>query len=338
MQAGYDPASFGSYSHVQALTERAKQRVAYYKRLKTEGNPTADEFRPPEADFQLAECEAVLLATDPQRAPSDMPARAALGPSTVPGTEANNAHRADANGSDEGDSAQQAVEGRAGEKPKLTRKEATPARSKAELAKEAAQRAKIDEAIGDQQRAGGNQGQASPRSKGKSTKEINGKTAGECIDNFVKQSLADLDSNKSNSSKVDEGIADGGEGGGGSEVDGGHATWESAPPSLKSEMSATPSKIHMGKQGKHIPGHNNFQPGKSELTHPDPQSLLDKGTGTGVRHGTKEVVDFREEIGTYVALDGTRMTTTRGTIHNDSKGNAHIVPADPNPTRPEGEP
>jgi hypothetical protein len=88
-------------------------------------------------------------------------------------------------------------------------------------------------------------------------------------------------------------------------------------------------KVHAGQQGKHVPGHNNFKPGRSELTHPDPQALLDKGVGTGVRHGTKEVVDFGEEIGTHVAKDGTRTPTTRGTIHYNSKNEAHIVPARP---------
>jgi RHS repeat-associated protein len=88
--------------------------------------------------------------------------------------------------------------------------------------------------------------------------------------------------------------------------------------------------IHEGKQGKHIPGHNNFQPGKSELTHPDPQSLLDSHAGTGVRSGNKEHVDFGQNIGNYINKDGTvNVPTTRGTIHYDSSGGAHIVPAPP---------
>ena len=219
MKAGYDPASFGSHSYVQALTERAKQRVAYYKKLKSEGNPHADEFRPPDADFELAECEAVPLATDPNRPLAQMPARAAKGPSTVPGTEASNAQRSAANGGDAGQSAQDAVAARSGEKPQLARNGEVPPRSKAELAKEDAQRAKIDEAIGGQARAGGNQGAAPTRSKGKSSKKIQGKSAGECVDNFVKQSLADLASEKSNSAKANEGAAAGGEGGGGADAD-----------------------------------------------------------------------------------------------------------------------
>jgi hypothetical protein len=89
--------------------------------------------------------------------------------------------------------------------------------------------------------------------------------------------------------------------------------------------------IDEGKQGKHIPGHNNFQPGKSEFTHPDPQGLLDEFSGKGVAHGNKEVVDFGQEIGTHVNQTGERTPTTRGTIHYDSKGGAHIVPAKPFP-------
>lgn len=101
----------------------------------------------------------------------------------------------------------------------------------------------------------------------------------------------------------------------------------SSRPEEPSDLNAP--KIHEGKQGKHIPGHNNFQPGKSELTYPEPQRLLERFIGKGVRYSNKEVVDFGEEIGTYVGPDGVRVPTTRGTIHFDSKGGAHIVPAAP---------
>jgi filamentous hemagglutinin len=89
-------------------------------------------------------------------------------------------------------------------------------------------------------------------------------------------------------------------------------------------------KIHQGKQGKHIPGDNNFIEGNSELTHPDPQYLLNQGAGRGVRVGQREHVDFGENIGTYVnRTSGERSPTTRGTIHYDANGGAHIVPAPP---------
>jgi len=111
------------------------------------------------------------------------------------------------------------------------------------------------------------------------------------------------------------------------------------PASRPSHDASSPSSgvgvperplIHEGKQGKHIPGHNNFQPGNSELTYPDPQELLDRGSGTGERHRNKEVADFGETIGYYVNKDtGERLPTTRGTIHYDEKGTAHIVPAHP---------
>lgn len=98
------------------------------------------------------------------------------------------------------------------------------------------------------------------------------------------------------------------------------------------QEAITKIEIHAGKQGKHIPGHNNFIPGRSELTHPDPQGLLNKHSGTGARHGTKEVVDFGEPIGTAVSEAGGRATTTRGTIHYSADGKSgHIVPAKPLP-------
>jgi hypothetical protein len=37
----------------------------------------------------------------------------------------------------------------------------------------------------------------------------------------------------------------------------------------------------MGNQGKHIPRHNNYIPGRGPLTHKDPQALLDKFAGKG---------------------------------------------------------
>lgn len=97
----------------------------------------------------------------------------------------------------------------------------------------------------------------------------------------------------------------------------------------RTEQEKKPT-IHEGKQGKHQPGHNNFKPGRSELTHENPQELLDKGVGKGVKVGeNKEVVDFEENIGNWVGKDGTKLPTTRGTIHTDSTGGAHIVPAHP---------
>jgi filamentous hemagglutinin len=96
-------------------------------------------------------------------------------------------------------------------------------------------------------------------------------------------------------------------------------------------------KINEGQQGKHIPGHNNYISGRSELTHPDPQGLLNLGAGTGEQFGnvpagepgSKERVDFGETIGNYVdPSTGEKTPTTIGIIHYGSNG-AHIVPARP---------
>lgn len=102
-------------------------------------------------------------------------------------------------------------------------------------------------------------------------------------------------------------------------------------------------KIHLGKQAKHIPGSNNYKvlrsKGKrpSELTHPDPQRLIDNKAGTGQKiistdgsWTSKEVVDFGENIGFWVdeSNPSIQLPTTRGTIHY-SKDGTHIVPAHP---------
>jgi len=89
--------------------------------------------------------------------------------------------------------------------------------------------------------------------------------------------------------------------------------------------------LEAGKQGKHIPGHNNFIPGRSPLTHNSPQSLLDNFAGKGQPVGNvprgspgfKERVDFGQVIG---EING--QPTTKGIIHY-SKDGAHIVPANP---------
>ena len=95
--------------------------------------------------------------------------------------------------------------------------------------------------------------------------------------------------------------------------------------------------IHSGKQGKHQKDHPNYMPGKSVLTHPDPQGLLDEfgGTGTPVtgvkgQAGYKERVDFGQVIGDYVdPTTGVATQTTKGIITYDSNGMAHIIPARP---------
>jgi filamentous hemagglutinin len=96
-----------------------------------------------------------------------------------------------------------------------------------------------------------------------------------------------------------------------------------------------PPSINQGKQGKHIVGHNNFEPGRSELT-ADPTILAQRaGTGTTVgsiprgQPGFKERIDFGYVIGTYVDTAGTRSSTTIGIVHYSGDGSIHIVPAKP---------
>ncbi|WP_431286227.1 polymorphic toxin type 50 domain-containing protein [Roseateles chitinivorans] len=107
---------------------------------------------------------------------------------------------------------------------------------------------------------------------------------------------------------------------------------ESAPEESKSKP---PPQVEEGKQGKHQPEHNNFIPGRSELTHPDPQGLVDENAGTGQQvgdkpvgeAGSKERVDFKTPIGNVVE-NGKKTETTVGIIHYSNKG-VHIVPARP---------
>ncbi len=93
--------------------------------------------------------------------------------------------------------------------------------------------------------------------------------------------------------------------------------------------------IHGGRQGKHVRGHNNFDPRRSELTYPDAQSLLDRHAFTGTRlqgnpgqPGFRERIAFGEPIGMHVTPTGVRTVTTNGVVHYSAQG-AHIVPAAP---------
>ena len=65
------------------------------------------------------------------------------------------------------------------------------------------------------------------------------------------------------------------------------------------------SKIHKGRQDKHIPGTNNFKQQKANGKNPsilteNPNKLLREGAGKGISRGsTKEVVDYGRTIGRY---------------------------------------
>lgn len=93
-----------------------------------------------------------------------------------------------------------------------------------------------------------------------------------------------------------------------------------------------PQKIHIGKQGKHIVGHNNYTKGKSilNISTDKAQELVKKYSGTGKKIGTnRERVDFQRVIGKYVDPNtGKSYSTTVGTIHYSNTG-THIVPEKP---------
>ncbi len=92
--------------------------------------------------------------------------------------------------------------------------------------------------------------------------------------------------------------------------------------------------VLIGKQGKHIKGHNNFIAGRSYLNaSEDVQALVDKfaGTGTILRDASgkwthKEVVKADHRIGFAVSQhDGSTAETSMFTIHYSRNG-VHIVP------------
>ena len=93
-----------------------------------------------------------------------------------------------------------------------------------------------------------------------------------------------------------------------------------------------PKNIHVGRQGKHIVGHNNYKEGKSIFTKTieEAQDLINKYSGTGIKVGqNREMVDFEIIIGKYVdPQTGKIYDTTVGTIHY-SKDGTHIVPERP---------
>ncbi len=110
------------------------------------------------------------------------------------------------------------------------------------------------------------------------------------------------------------------------------STFDATVPSDSSVFDSFPKEINYGKQGKHIPGHNNFQPGKSELTISvsEANSLVNTYSGKGIILGdNKEKVDFGRIIGNYVdPFTGIKRPTTMGIIHY-SKTGTHIVPSRP---------
>lgn len=93
-------------------------------------------------------------------------------------------------------------------------------------------------------------------------------------------------------------------------------------------------RIHLGKQGKHIRGHNNYKEGRSYLTVTEEraQELVDAYAGTGIiirdrngRYTGKERVTAKEQIGVCRNPEGTE-TETKSFIIHYAKDGVHIVP------------
>jgi len=105
-----------------------------------------------------------------------------------------------------------------------------------------------------------------------------------------------------------------------------------AKEAIKRAAKGFSKVIHVGKQGKHIVGHNNYEAGKSILSK-DAQKLLDAFHSGDVKsaqviNSAKVRVDFGEIIGTCVNETGQAVSTTKGIIINSNTG-VHIVPCAP---------
>jgi hypothetical protein len=109
---------------------------------------------------------------------------------------------------------------------------------------------------------------------------------------------------------------------------------EEAAKSVKNSeqiLKKTNLTIQWDRQGKHIKGHKNFDRNtpRSILTHKEPQRLVNEFAGTGRKKGSKEVVNFKDEIGYIIDQDTGNITfTTCGKIHY-AKDGTHIVPTKP---------
>jgi|GEM_PF-1666622 len=98
------------------------------------------------------------------------------------------------------------------------------------------------------------------------------------------------------------------------------------PPPLRPPIQGPSPKISPA-QFKHIPGHNDYIPGRSILT--AEASELGRSTGSGKMVGqTKERINFRQNIGEFIDADGFPTVTTNGMVHYSKKG-IHIIPSRP---------
>jgi len=95
------------------------------------------------------------------------------------------------------------------------------------------------------------------------------------------------------------------------------------------EVASHPLYINVGKQGKHIIGHPNFQHGKSILR-ADANDLLQNYAGKGkMINEYKERVNFGKDIGQYYNSSIQQYVTTQNGIIHYSKTGAHIVSSAP---------
>jgi hypothetical protein len=103
---------------------------------------------------------------------------------------------------------------------------------------------------------------------------------------------------------------------------------EEAPQAASSQVNP---ELNEGMQGKHIPGHNNHDPGRSPIAEGIDPGRLIEGAANGeyvqVGKGARgdPIFDFGKTIGTD-AKSGKE--TRYGTVHSGNKG-SHIVPANP---------
>lgn len=91
------------------------------------------------------------------------------------------------------------------------------------------------------------------------------------------------------------------------------------------------TKIHNGKQGKHIQGHNNYVEGKSRLTIPmsEAQRLINQHAGNKKNRWitpNKEKVDFGKPIGYWFNPNTGKYEETQHGILHYSKDGVHLVP------------
>lgn len=112
-----------------------------------------------------------------------------------------------------------------------------------------------------------------------------------------------------------------------------NAKMEEVRQRIKSDE--VPKNLHMGHQGKHIPGHNNYIEGKSYLTisAEETQELVNRYAGTGAVNMTKkgewknqELIDSDTVVGKAIdQFTGEEFETSAFKIHYGKKG-VHIVP------------